>query len=50
MTDFSTKEQVINDAFRRNDLSADDILSLVIADRLLRCSDNVFAAAMGRTR
>lgn len=50
---YSTHDKVtkiITEQLKRNDLSADDILKLTIANRLNSLSDNNFIAAMGSNK
>ena len=50
MVDWTVKDKVIAQALQRSDLTPDEILTLVIADRINRCSDNSLAALLTYAR
>lgn len=45
--DYQTIAEVIEEQFERDDLTADDILRLVLAYRLNKCSDSSLKGILG---
>ena len=48
--DYNARQDIIDQAFGRTNLSTEDILNLVLASRLNACSENTLAGIVGMLR